>query len=397
MYKFIFFIILFVCLFPLTAEATNEQILKAKIELLAKQVEVLSAQLALLTGTDFTPLERKCAQAEVSWERVSKANKYQLYRDGSLIYQGRNRSFIDSDLIPGKEYEYVVYGLYRDQRGDPSDVKNITAPSVCPPHAPRLYFQAKPCGGSISVSWNKDHKATTYQLFRGRRKIYEGPLTSFSDSRLRPNQSYEYKIRAGNRGGWGEFSEPVSFNASSVCAPSAPEVSQVISQTEVAEEGDLSIERRSSPAENNRVRAGYSNQRVVTFDLDARYSNITVVRIDLYFNSQVWRYLEEVRVRQGLRTVSEIEVDRDSFTSIGSGIYRLRIDNIDPVVKKDRSTILTVDVTPKESYSGDDPHYITVFLENNSVRAVDDAGFLHYLPKSGGGEDGEFSRTFYIE
>ena len=393
MNKFIFFIIIAICFFPLIGEATSDELLRIKVELLRKQAELLSIQLNLLSAPTYAvfPERNNCAQLELSWERVSRATEYRLYRDGLLIYEGRNRSFVDSNLTLGRRYEYVVHGLYRGEEGEPSEVREIVAPTVCPPRAPDLFFKSDPCGGKITISWRKDMQATVYQLYRGNRKIYEGPLTSFVDSRLTPNRSYDYKIRAGNKGGWSDFSEVFSFSASGVCAPSAPKISYVTPET--ADEGDLLIGTKRTPAENNRIRAGYNNQTVIGFDLAARYSDINISRMDLYFNSQAWRYLDKIRVRYGSTTVFEEEINRDSFTSLGSGIYRLRIDNINYTIKENRTTSVVVQVTAKDSQPG----YTTVFLDDNSIRAVDAAGFLHYLPKSGGGEGESFSRTFYIE
>ena len=403
--KFFVFIAIMLSFIPLSAAAetapvtVGDNISQLKEQILQLQIEILKLQIALLTGniqagSAAVPQKNNCAQLEISWDSVSKATSYRLYRNNIVVYEGRERAFIDSGLTLGEKYKYVVYGLYRGEQGDPSEVQEMTAPDVCPPAVPNLTFEAAPCGGQITIGWPADFKVTVYQLLRGSREIYSGSLARFVDSGLTPNKSYEYKIRAGNRGGWSDFSAVSSFQSSGVCAPSEPEVSYVI--PEASREGTLFIEIKSSPKNNARVRAKYTNQSVMAFNLEAEYSDISIVRIDLFFDSRVWLYLDKVKIQYAGRTIAEKEIDRDSFTRVEDA-YRLRFENIQPVVKEGKSGTITVKVDAKELQPGSDTNYVKIFLENNSVRAIDEAGLWHYAPVSGGGSGGTFSRTFRIE
>jgi len=399
-------IVLFLAPFSATAETTpetmDEGFMRLRAQLLQLQIEFLKIQIAFLSGNFQTepvaPVFEKnnCAQLEISWGSVQGTTGYRLYRNGIAVYEGTARSFVDSGLALGEKYRYVAYGLYRGEQGEPSEIQEIIAPDVCPPQTPSLIFEAKPCGGQITASWASDSQATIYQLFRGTKEIYSGPLTRYVDSGLTPGRSYEYKIRAGNKGGWSDFSGFISVQASNVCAPSIPEVSSVVPETST--EGILSAELRSSPSNNVRVRPGYTNQSVMAFNVKAQYSDISLVRIDLFFDSQAWYYLDKVRIQYAGRTIAEKELSRESFTRVGTeNVYRIRFEDIQPIVKEGSSGTITVRVDAKEFQPGDTLHYLTVFLQDNSIRGVDGAGLWQYAPQDGGGKEGNFTRTFRIE
>ncbi|MDP2365628.1 MAG: fibronectin type III domain-containing protein [Ignavibacteria bacterium] len=385
-----------------TQNPMDEGFMRIKVQLLQMQIELLRIQIALLTeGISAKPAVpvfemKKCAQLEISWGSVQGATGYRLYRDGNIIYEGWNRSFVDSGLVLGEKYRYVAYGLYHGEEGDPSEVQEITAPDICPPKTPRLISERKPCGGQVTLRWALDSEARVYQLFRGSWEIYSGPLSQFVDSGLTPIRTYEYKIKAGNRGGWSDFLDVVSVQASNVCAPSVPEVSSVVPES--SSEGILFVELKSSPSNNIRVRPGETSQSVMAIKVGATHSDISIVRIDLFFASQVWRYLNKIGIQYEGRTVAKEEASRESFTRIGSGdIYRIRFENIQPLVKDGSSGIITIIVDAKEFPQETLPHYITVFLGNNSIRGVDGMGLQQYVPQDGGGKEGNFVRTFRIE
>lgn len=388
---------------------TIEEFLLVKIQLLQLQIELLKTQIAILLRNAQAQLAapvyqtQNCAQLQVSWEWVSGATSYRLYRNGVLVYDGTSRTFFDSGLALGQKYKYVVYGVSQGKQGQPSEVREITAPNVCPPVTPTLRSKAEPCGGNITLNWYQSPTASIYQLFRSNREIYEGPLGAFVDSGLRQNTSYEYKIRAGNNGGWSDFSAPASFQSSPACAPQAPEVSFVIPES--AREGVLLLEMTGFSADNVKVRLRLDDEGVTTlttsvmaFSAKAQFSDITISRVDLFFESPIWLYLDKVSLSFGGRTIAEKEVTQDSLTRIGSEhIYQLRFDGFSAVIREDRTGTFTVRVDAEKTPPAPLPHNITVFLENNSIRGVDKAGIAHLVPLSGGGKDGVFSRTFIIE
>jgi len=390
---------------PAVAETTNEGILRMKIRILQLQIEVLKAQIALLAkGVQVKEISsitaaavkgKNCAQLEIFWDSVRGATSYRLYRDGIMVYEGTARSFVDSGLFLERKYKYVVYGLYRGEQGEPSNVYEITAPNVCPPKIPTLNFEAKPCGGQITIKWTPDIQAAKYQLFRGNKEIYNGSFFQFIDSNLQISRNYEYKIRAGNKGGWSDFSTPTSFKSSGVCAPTVSEVSYVVPET--SKEGILSAEMRSSPADNVKLKALSANQSIMAFNVKAQFSDITITRLDLFFNFRPWHYLDKIKIQYAGRTIAEEKLVQGSFIYTEGDIYLLRFQNIQAVVKDGGSGIFTVKIDTKNFQPLGSPHSFNIFLENNSIRGVDEEGLWQYAPATEGGKQGNFIRTFIIE
>ena len=378
------------------ASSSSAQEIRREIDRI--RIMILELKIALISAgmETYAPLEN-CAQIRITWDRVPRATGYQLYRDGKLIYEGRSREIINTNLTPGKEYRYLVYGTYGGERGEPSEIKTLRAPNVCPPKAPKLFSEPDPCGGNITIFWEDERDANIYELYRGNRKIYEGALTQYVDTGLTPNRNYQYTIRAGNKGGWGERTSPVTFTSSGVCAPTAPEASYVIPGIlEKGKEGDMRISLRATPSDNVRIRSQRANQSIASFSLSSRYSDMAITRIDFYFDARVWNYLEEASLVYNGRVVAREPITEDSLTRTADGNYRIRFQNFQILVREGRSETLTLRVNTKE-FTGSRPVYIKTFLENNSIRAIDGAKVWHLVPRSGGGEDGNFQRTFYIE
>ncbi len=399
-----------------TTQTAQESFLSAKIQLLQAQIGLLKAQISLLFG-GVQPSGVNCAQLNILWESVSGVAGYRLYRDGVLVYEGGAASFADSGLALGKKYRYVVRAVYMGKEGQPSEVKEVTAPNVCPPQTPRLSSKAEPCGGNITLSWASSPMATTYQVFRANQEIYKGPLNSFVNSRLGPNSVYEYKIRAGNSGGWSNFSALAVFRASNICPPQAPqalEASPVV--LGAGKEGILSVAVSSFSPDNARIRLDTDAETdspyptleawgragtfgsVMAFDVKALLSDITITRVDLFFDSRPWLYLDKVKLSFGYWTSVEKEISQESFTEIETGsVYQLRFDGFSALVEKGRTSTFSVMVDARESTPAVLPKDINIFLENNSIRGIDTAGVSQFAPLSGGGKGGVFSRTFKIE
>ncbi len=377
---------------PFFSDAAYSQIDRALLELKAQilrlQIDVLKSELSLISRAT-----ENCAQVEVSWSSAKGANSYRVYREDEVVYEGRTRSFTDFSLTPNKEYVYKIYGLYDGEEGEFSQSIQVTAPSKCPPVKPVISYTSQICGGNVDLSWRAVPDASVYQLMRGSIDIYNGPLTEFADSSLTPGRDYTYTIRAGNIGGWSEFSQ-ITAKASGPCAPSQSDYSYIIPETsETGEEGELSAEMRFIPRNGLRIASGSSNKSVFSFTLFTKYSEIKVERVDLYFLGNYWNYLKDVSLRSGITTIAKENITRNSFTNMGEGVYRLRFENIGHLIDDDSSSLITVKVSIEEDISSDSS--LTLFLQENSVRGVDGINLQQYAPSIGGIES-EFLRTFTV-
>lgn len=221
------------------------QLVLIVVQLQQKLLILLQAQAAA------TP---SCAQAEVVWEKVSDADDYVLYRNNREVYSGKDLKFIDTGLAPGVQYAYTVRARNAGGLGPASVVQLITTPSQCPPSTPFIWAQEGVCGGSVRVSWNQIKQANFYELFRGDTRVFRGIATFFLDRGLSSGKEYTYKIRVGNNGGLGEFSQKIKIKASVAClptapkAPKAPKVGAPFLNEDIIEEGVLTFSMKGSPS-----------------------------------------------------------------------------------------------------------------------------------------------------
>ncbi len=325
---------------------------------------------------------QKCAELSVSWQRVREAEKYYLYRNNTLVYQGTDLSFRDKGLVPGGFYSYVLLASNRAGLSEKSEIKKVYAPLVCPPQTPTLSLKREPCGGNITLFWDRISGAVTYRILRNGKEIWRGSQNRFIDKDLRVNREYSYRIQAGNQGGWSPLSFERKIEASDICPPPAPE----FVEKEIKKEGDLRLELRSRPGDETRVREGSSNRSVISLDLEAIYSDITIERVNFLFDKNIFPYVEKARLRTGWNTLKEIEIERGSLSRV-NGQYRLSFSGLNCTISEGNSRTLTLQVSAKEDVEVE----IEVSLARNAIRAIDEIGIRHYAPSS------FLSRTFFIE
>lgn len=389
------FFFLFFPFFTLSQSLTPSElsVLQSKISFIQSQIQILRNQIFSLQKTYFK--ERDCVQLHISWEKIRYAQGYRLYRNGVIVYQGRDNNFFDSGLTPNKRYSYVVYGLINGKQGQPSEIKEIITPNVCTPLPPQLNLQESSCGGNIALTWAANSSAKVYQLFRNNRKVYQGPLNYFLDSNLFPNKTYQYKIRAGNESGWGEFSKNFYFTSSNVCGSSGLRVSSLLSESQ--REGILSLNMNYS--RNKVIRTFKYNSAIMSFNAKADFSDIVIRRIDIFFDKRPWLYLDKIWLTFEGKTLALKDASKESsFTEITrGGLYQLRFDQLNALIKEGRKGTFQIVVKVKDRPIGALPVEITAFLNNNSIRGIDSLNIHHFAPLSGGGKEGIFSRVFKIE
>jgi hypothetical protein len=169
----------------------------------------------------------------VSWNYVSDATQYELYRSTTSIsdiglhyplYSGTSNSFSEIDLPEGTYYYMVV----ATNSSGTSELSNEVQISIIYPNylpePPILNSVPSPdLDGTYSVSWNSVDQADTYQLYRESTSIsdlsaltpiFNGPSTSISEIDL-PEGTYYYVVVATNSSGTSELSNEVQVSVSS--------------------------------------------------------------------------------------------------------------------------------------------------------------------------------------
>ncbi|TAL49357.1 hypothetical protein EPN83_01250 [Patescibacteria group bacterium] len=174
-------------------------------------------------------------QVDLSWNSVSGATGYKIYRNGTFVIQVSGTSYTDTGLTPSTSYSYTVRTTNGTIDSLDSNTVSAVASAACvvpPPTPTGLTATPGACGtGQITLSWNTSSGATSYQLFRGGTQIYSGPGTSFIDTGLTAAASYSYTVRATNSAGSSAQSSPaVNGTAPSACAVPTADITANSSQ-----------------------------------------------------------------------------------------------------------------------------------------------------------------------
>ena len=373
-------------------QAIIVQLLQLIIEL---QQKLLAARVAQ-PSVPAAPTISNCGQAEVTWDRVSGATGYVLYRNGLEVYDGKDLKFTDTGLISGTTYAYTVRAKNAGGLGAASPVKTITIPSQCPPASPFVWAQEGICGGNVQVTWSASSGALFYEVFRGSTRVGGGSVFSFVDRGLGAGRAYTYKVRAGNAGGWGSFSQEVSAKASAVCPPAAPAIPEVGSPLidDIAQEGVVTLAIQGSPS-GATAQSGGGGVSILSFRVSTEHSPVVVERIDVEFTDRPWLFLSAVEIRDGSLTVANIEVAKSSFTATGDDRYRLSFPGLAVQIGEGKSKTLSVRVVAQENLLLAEPRALTVSIPANSVRARDQIGVVHSIPAVQ--EASVFAKTFFVK
>lgn len=184
------------------------------------------------------PEELRCGEIHLEWDEVTRAETYELYRDGERLYRGSDTDLVDRPLIRGQVYTYTLRALNAGGESEFSETRDLAAVRRCPPSDPpeHIIVDDVVCGGNIVFSWEDVRDTDIYQVERRRRTFDIGALlvgerfghvaesarALVIEVDLEPGELYVYRIRAGNESGWSEWTTR-SIRASEVCPPERPE------------------------------------------------------------------------------------------------------------------------------------------------------------------------------
>jgi len=166
---------------------------------------------------------------EIVWSEDGSADSWsQLTRPSAS-----DTSYNDSGLDPGTQRYYRIRALNNTGEGSWSTVRNATTPPA-EPGAPTLSAEANG-ENAINLSWQPPFDdggadITSYELHwstDGAESSYarltspSSSARSYTHTSLQPGTTRYYQLRARNRAGWGEFSEP-AFAKTLTGVPAAP-------------------------------------------------------------------------------------------------------------------------------------------------------------------------------
>uniref|UniRef100_UPI000ADF5EED fibronectin type III domain-containing protein n=1 Tax=Treponema endosymbiont of Eucomonympha sp. TaxID=1580831 RepID=UPI000ADF5EED len=168
-------------------------------------------------------------QIAVSWDEVSGAEGYRLYRSAfaesayTLLAEVSGTVYVDSGVAAGNGYYYKASSVDFGREGAQSAYAYA---AVRLPDAPANIRAETKSATSIALSWQAAEGAASYKIYRSTGtaenfNLLDTPditATAYVDSGLNPDTDYYYKIASQNGIGTGAQSEAA---AASTKAPSA--------------------------------------------------------------------------------------------------------------------------------------------------------------------------------
>jgi hypothetical protein len=174
----------------------------------------------------------------INWDVVDKATGYEIEADGKTINTGINTMYTDEGLNPDTMHKYRIRAVNKGGSSEWSAYKEIsTLPN--PPEIPEN-LAGKSTMKNITLSWEVPDRAEGYELeIDGR--IIQVETNTYTHEGLSTNTSHKYRIRAYNKGGKSQWSEPVEVTT----WPDIPSTPKNIMAT--AEQKSISLTWYSSP------------------------------------------------------------------------------------------------------------------------------------------------------
>ncbi|MGA0368130.1 MAG: fibronectin type III domain-containing protein, partial [Kiritimatiellia bacterium] len=163
--------------------------------------EVPSAPVAVAAGS---------RAVQLSWDPVSTAEGYRIFRDGEEIAEQTLRSFLDEGLEPETEYIYRIAAFNAYGSSDASPETGVTTTAApLPPGVPAPLSAEALSDRTVQLNWDAVSGAALYRIFRNGADAGETQTPGFTDAGLEADTMYTYQIRAENEGGVSELSGSV--------------------------------------------------------------------------------------------------------------------------------------------------------------------------------------------
>ena len=153
----------------------------------------------------------------LSWDEVSDATTYNVYRDSSLIASPTTNAFTDTALADGT-YLYEVSAV--DDIGESASKASVSATVNNEPPAAPTNLSASVNGSNVNLSWDTVADATSYNVYRDSSLLESTTANTFTDTAL-ADGTYLYEVSAVDDAGESTSKASVSATVNNA-APAAP-------------------------------------------------------------------------------------------------------------------------------------------------------------------------------
>ncbi|OPX46462.1 exoglucanase B precursor [Ruminiclostridium hungatei] len=144
----------------------------------------------------------------IAWDAVDKAESYEIEADGVIIAVGAVTEYTHEALQPDTVHTYRIRAV---NAGGSSQWSNATEARTLPepPDIP-AGLAGNPARTEITLTWNRAARAEGYEIEADGTRIRLENITEYLHKELTANSTHTYRLRAWNRGGSGEWSEPLT-------------------------------------------------------------------------------------------------------------------------------------------------------------------------------------------
>ena len=153
------------------------------------------------------------SNVNLSWDEVSDATSYNVYRDSSLIASPTTNAFTDTALADGT-YLYEVSAV--DDAGESTSKASVSATVNNEPPAAPTNLTAAANGSNVNLTWNTVTDATSYKVYRDSGLIASPTTNAFTDTNL-ADGTYLYEVSAVDDAG--ESTSKASITVSVIIEP----------------------------------------------------------------------------------------------------------------------------------------------------------------------------------
>ena len=149
-------------------------------------------------------------EIDLTWDAMTSASSYNVYRDAVLVYSPSSNSQNDTGLTNGTTYGYTVSSV--NVNGESAQCSNVNG----------LTYPAAPVGLTVNVisdteidlSWTAVTSATSYNVYRDSVLVHSPSGNSQNDTGLTAATLYHYYVTAVNASGEGAPSSTVDGTTS---------------------------------------------------------------------------------------------------------------------------------------------------------------------------------------